>query len=287
MLAIYEDGKCLFCDAKKLTAEHLWGNWTIKEAKSHGVKSGNKTKIFHGVRHGTKNKGTVQLEVPGKKGQFFRNGMPLHMKWRIVCANCNNGWMSRLETAAKPLVLSVGSKPFQEMTAEQFRLMAKWCILKATLFTHCELIHHKGIVNDSKKMERSWISNNIPIYLMRDNIPNKFTVAICSLSSFKWAKNNLYYRALGGHSAETQIDMFGAIAKLGFWVTTTKHGRAVLMDLQHRSRGSIRVISPQNYFHNTSENRPVNIMYAESLLKEIIDYDVSFISQQEQFTGLH
>lgn len=55
----------------------------------------------------------------------------LTLKTRDVCADCNNGWMSRLETAARPLILTVAEAARlgeeARISREDARTLALWC----------------------------------------------------------------------------------------------------------------------------------------------------------------
>jgi hypothetical protein len=50
-----------------------------------------------------------------------------------VCGRCNNGWMSRLESTAKPLILDLagGRKRAVDLTNEEATVVAKWALKTA------------------------------------------------------------------------------------------------------------------------------------------------------------
>lgn len=62
----------------------------------------------------------------------------LTLKTREVCVGCNNGWMSRLEEAARPLVRQVAeaaqANQLFSLTADQARTLAIWCQKTATTY---------------------------------------------------------------------------------------------------------------------------------------------------------
>jgi len=76
---------CAFCgtEGRPLTLEHVYPDWLSGYFK-HGLMGINEV--------GADGKGRVWSEA------IFQH------KAKVVCANCNNGWMSTLETAAKPFL---------------------------------------------------------------------------------------------------------------------------------------------------------------------------------------
>jgi hypothetical protein len=62
----------------------------------------------------------------------------LTLKTREVCVDCNNGWMSRLEQAARPLIhqLAEAAQTGQPLvlTVEEAKVLALWCQKTATTY---------------------------------------------------------------------------------------------------------------------------------------------------------
>jgi hypothetical protein len=62
----------------------------------------------------------------------------LTLKTREVCTGCNNGWMSRLEEAARPLILRVAKAARTDeslsLTVYEARTLAIWCQKTATTY---------------------------------------------------------------------------------------------------------------------------------------------------------
>src|SRR5687767_13069259 len=82
--------QCLFCSETKLTKEHIWPDWIVREF--------------------------ARRVPPGKKqftASYTRNKLPVRTWFqntitheaKLVCSTCNNKWMSQLETCAKPFLL--------------------------------------------------------------------------------------------------------------------------------------------------------------------------------------
>jgi hypothetical protein len=75
---------CAFCgSAASLTGEHIWSDWLSRLLGKRKVRY-----------NWTEADGTVK--------EYRLVG--LNAKVNIVCETCNNGWMSDLENAVKPIV---------------------------------------------------------------------------------------------------------------------------------------------------------------------------------------
>jgi hypothetical protein len=80
---------CLFCTSTRLTLEHVWPDWISKYLFGEP-----KTGRFIAMRFDGTNRTPV--------GTF--RASELDQKARLVCATCNNGWMSEVESYAKPVL---------------------------------------------------------------------------------------------------------------------------------------------------------------------------------------
>src|SRR5437588_10121648 len=84
---------CAFCRSdKKLTGEHVWPDWTQPYlASSEGKGTHRRTVLRYGKE---------------PEMREWRDD-PATSKVNDVCEKCNTGWMSDLETAAKPYLLTM------------------------------------------------------------------------------------------------------------------------------------------------------------------------------------
>lgn len=113
---------CAFCgECHRLTKEDFWPSWARKYC-SIPPNTG-----FTGH--------AVSLNKPLEGGRFdqrvslgclTRHGHPFDQTLRIVCAECNNGWMSGLQEKAKPHLLPhlLGEWPEKDETAQ--RALSAW-----------------------------------------------------------------------------------------------------------------------------------------------------------------
>lgn len=103
--------KCLFCNQEKtLTAEHVFPDWMkeiIPEDKLViNLITGNNLKSW-----------------PSK---------PFEHTVKMVCGNCNNGWMSKLESDAKPIIKNLFKLESYNLDKEKQETLAFW-VQKTTL----------------------------------------------------------------------------------------------------------------------------------------------------------
>lgn len=87
---------CAFCgEIRDLTREHAWGAWLGRllpedDSVSHFVTSGDDS--WMPPQH--------RKSIPPRRV----NGPTKSIKYKIVCGDCNNGWMSRLENETKSII---------------------------------------------------------------------------------------------------------------------------------------------------------------------------------------
>lgn len=112
------DGKrCIFCGGGKLSKEHFYPQW-MHSLLPVQTRYGELTTSHHPVRGEA-----VERHVERPAAMATR-------KIRVVCRACNNGWMNRLEAAARPhLTRMILGKRFQLQPEEQLAV-AQWCAAK-------------------------------------------------------------------------------------------------------------------------------------------------------------
>jgi len=116
--------KCLFCgsEASPLTKEHINPRWLLGYL---GLPADDQ--MFQGVA--SSETGDL-VEKPRVHSSFnFVHGH--------VCEACNSGWMSRLEAAAKPVLIPLieGSREIETLSNEEKRIVSKWAAKTAYLHT--------------------------------------------------------------------------------------------------------------------------------------------------------
>jgi hypothetical protein len=82
---------CIFCGGLPLTREHIWADWF----RAHLPRT---LPFYHS--------GRIVLNEDNTRTRNSKkmSGDPRSKKLRIVCNKCNNGWMSDLQNATKPIL---------------------------------------------------------------------------------------------------------------------------------------------------------------------------------------
>lgn len=107
---------CMFCEAQSCTKEHVWPNWLLQHFTSENAR------VF-GER-----RGDDLGDWHGKAG----------LQVRRFCASCNNGWMSTLENATKPLVESFWSDQVSSLAPSECTILAQWTVKTAMVIEGVE-----------------------------------------------------------------------------------------------------------------------------------------------------
>lgn len=119
--------KCIFCSNTGMTKEHFWPDWMRQHI---GVSESDtyKRSIL-----------TSDSKKPVKlKKESLKPGNLLSLKIRVVCAGCNNGWMSELENDMKPFLLSAIEGKDAELQDTDIEKLARWIVMKVIVLEHSE-----------------------------------------------------------------------------------------------------------------------------------------------------
>lgn len=107
---------CIFCNHKASTGEDTWPKWLMK-------------------RFPTSNASYMDAERCGRKLGSWPMAKPkLLVKW--LCAKCNNGWMSRLESKTEPILLSILNDKLCAINSSSQLMLACWAV-KTTMVLEC------------------------------------------------------------------------------------------------------------------------------------------------------
>jgi hypothetical protein len=116
---------CIFCQTTtKMTNEHVWGDWI----KDHVERRANK----HGHAY-------VLKPRPGEPDEVVvrtRAGDHIDAKVKIVCADCNSGWMSRLQETAKPFLIPLFKGENWSINQTAQSIIAAWIAMATTTGEH-------------------------------------------------------------------------------------------------------------------------------------------------------
>ena len=114
---------CIFCKSTPVTEEHLFPQWMEKEF-SKGEDNKHIVNNYEPISYdGSRTKITSKT--------VNRNIIRLTIK--KVCDTCNNGWMSKIETASKEIIKSLILDEAIIIGSEEQDNLVKWGILKTII----------------------------------------------------------------------------------------------------------------------------------------------------------
>jgi hypothetical protein len=110
----------MFCERGDLSKEHFWPDWASAFLpRYHANRHVEQTFIVTET-----NKLMGPPEVRTKPGHLWTKTI------RAVCKPCNNGWMSALESAAKPILTPLIATQAHTISVASLRVLAQWIALK-------------------------------------------------------------------------------------------------------------------------------------------------------------
>jgi len=114
-----EKRKCIFCGRRKISNEHIFAQWLLKELDINDK--------YVTMTHSS----AIGIPVSNRKHPFSKlvNG--------LVCENCNNGWMSQLEGNCKKHIINIMNMDNictgLNFLVEQYDTFAKWAFKNVIL----------------------------------------------------------------------------------------------------------------------------------------------------------
>jgi hypothetical protein len=138
--------RCIFCQqAKKMSREHIWGDWL----KAYVRPAMNKHN-FQAVRINRPGEQTTDIVT-------LRAGDPLRSKVKVVCADCNNRWLSEIQNRARPLLIPLITGERIALGSVAQERVGAWCAM-ATMTA--EFIDRDPTTIAVPQSDRDWLRNN-------------------------------------------------------------------------------------------------------------------------------
>jgi hypothetical protein len=105
---------CVYCGGSGMSKEHIFPDWLAPYVPRTRTTN---TEHFQLLERD----GTPRQELFRKQ-----QGDPYTRKLRVVCQECNNGWMSRLQTETKPILLPLLTGQSTTLYRKQQTILARW-----------------------------------------------------------------------------------------------------------------------------------------------------------------
>jgi hypothetical protein len=113
-------GRCMFCEGGNLSKEHFWPEWASALLPTY-PDNRHVEQVYTVIE---KTKLVKPSEVRTRQGHSWTKTI------RAVCGPCNSGWMSVLETAARPILTPLIATQPHSITVDSMRVLAQWIALK-------------------------------------------------------------------------------------------------------------------------------------------------------------
>lgn len=109
-----------------MTPEHLWSDWMSPHLP------GGVGESYFEFMHNFRNK-----NVPtDRMAERTRQGGVKTKRIKAVCRECNNGWMSGMETAVKPILIPLLLGRPTLLNLEARKILTEWIVLKVLVSEH-------------------------------------------------------------------------------------------------------------------------------------------------------
>lgn len=101
---------CIFCGGRPVTREHVFGDWLRRLAGLDEPALASQA-----------------MHRPGSVPEVIEfSAPPLARTARVVCASCNNGWMSAIETRAANVLTPMLQGRAKQLTGDDCASLARW-----------------------------------------------------------------------------------------------------------------------------------------------------------------
>jgi hypothetical protein len=112
--------QCAYCSNYGVTKEHYWGRWSAKYIPRQAGDTND-----HIVTRVT-SVAERQVAAVAKKGRGLRQGSIQSQQLRVVCGQCNNGWMKQTNLAAEPMLARLAKKEKFPTGRKDQNALASW-----------------------------------------------------------------------------------------------------------------------------------------------------------------
>jgi hypothetical protein len=174
---------CLACGEtpNPLSKEHVFARWLLEALQYRNAPMA----LYRAFNDGTSKQERVAFTLDS-------------FKLKKVCEPCNNGWMSRLEGIAKPILLGLieGGKCLDGLEEEERRILAKWAGKTAIIESYAV-----GAESPVDPGFLRWMRER------DDNLPGRFCVAACAQSRLGLGhlQIGIFWKAIGGEMVAGNI----------------------------------------------------------------------------------
>lgn len=117
-------GYCAFCGSAGVTKQHVWPDWLKTVIPREGTEH---SQSLTRVNNAVPDVFIIRPELEFHRGPFGAR------KIRNICATCNSGWMSRLETAAKPSLTELIMRRSLTLDSASQLSLSAWAVMTSIM----------------------------------------------------------------------------------------------------------------------------------------------------------
>src|SRR4051794_16250232 len=111
---------CIFCGRPGMSKEHVFSDWINDVLPPDGTHNRIRIRGFD-AGGGINN--------PFHDASTHRQGGPATLTARVVCEECNSGWMSKLQDRAKPVLIPLINGKSASIGREAQGVLASWATM--------------------------------------------------------------------------------------------------------------------------------------------------------------
>ncbi|QPB82917.1 hypothetical protein CWC22_007915 [Pseudoalteromonas rubra] len=162
---------CIFCGQSGLTKEHFWPSWLGKQVGKNEA-----AKYIEGAVQATPKLDDAEESINTRSGDVSTK------KFRVVCATCNNGWMSALEEKVKPILQNACTPCDMKLDKLQLQQFSKWITMKTMLAEYTKLGTNSIPKEDLQRFfEKQTIPEYFKIYVAKHDTSKMFAYSRTSV----------------------------------------------------------------------------------------------------------
>lgn len=163
-------GHCIFCGGTPLSKEHIWADWLREYIPRTDAKTDHNVSIVSGFVY------------EKTKGKVDRPGDPHSQRLRVVCQQCNNGWMSEIQNRVKPNLSKLVVGEPADLTSMDRELLANWAVMFTYIWEQAE----PKLITSTPQERRAFMETRSP--------PSGWTVWMAPYDGTLW-KGRTWRRA--------------------------------------------------------------------------------------------
>lgn len=172
---------CMFCGDKVSSVEDVWPLWLMK--------------LFP-----VSDEASIYREIGARTPKEWKTPKP-RLRIKRLCKECNNGWMSRLESVTKPLFESILNQQLIAIEPSDQVILARWAVKTA-------------MVLDTVDSNRTWFYDETEKLRMRETqtIPERTSVWIAKSVNYP----NIYSAAKDLWTSPNNTGVHAFVTTMGF-----------------------------------------------------------------------